>query len=123
MRLADGFGHDPPVPPVARVADPAEADVLVLDRLRALGCDPAQPRRIRHFLYLPGRTGASAVALALGGEGWETALEQGSEDVWLVVAARTRVLDERLVHETRARLERLAGEHGGAYDGWEVETG
>lgn len=104
---------------VERVEDAAEADERVLDHLVQLGCDPAAPRESRHFLYLPARAGAEAVAEALSGDGWETAVEESGE-VWLVVASRVRALTSGLVHETRARLEAIASDHGGLYDGWEA---
>jgi hypothetical protein len=102
------------------VQDPAVADVRVLERLRELGCDPAQARGSRHFIYLPTSDGATAVASVLEREGWDTTVHE-SEDVWLVVAGCLRVLDELLVRETRARLASLAAAHSGVYDGWEAE--
>jgi regulator of RNase E activity RraB len=104
-----------------RVGNADEADERVLDHLARLGCDPAAPRETHHFLYLPTRTGAEAVAHALDADGWSTTVEQ-SEGAWLVVATRARTLTVELVHETRARLAALASEHGGLYDGWEAPT-
>lgn len=106
---------------VERVADAYEADERVLDHLMQLGCDPAAPRETRHFLYLPARGGAEAVARALGSDGWSTSVER-SEGVWLVVATGAHTLTAELVRETRARLAALASEHGGLYDGWEAST-
>ena len=102
------------------VQDPAAADTRVLEHLANLGCDPRQPRGIRHFIYLPTSDDAVAVASALEREGWDT-LVQAAEDVWLVVAGCLRVLNEPLVRQTRARLALLAAAHGGSYDGWEAE--
>jgi regulator of RNase E activity RraB len=104
-----------------RVGDADEADERVLDHLERLGCDPAAPRETHHFLYLPTRADADAVAHALDADGWSTTVEQ-SEGAWLVVATRARTLTAELVHETRARLAALASEHGGLYDGWEAPT-
>jgi regulator of RNase E activity RraB len=106
---------------VERVEDACEADERVLDHLARLGCDPAAPRETRHFLYLPARDGADAVATALGADGWSTSVER-SEGAWLVVATRARTLTLDVVHETRKRLAALAAEHGGLYDGWEAST-
>lgn len=108
-------------PGVERVADAAEADERVLDHLARLGCDPAAPREVRHFLYLPSEDGAEAVAHALASEGWSTSVERG-EGAWLVVATRVRTLTLALVRETRTRLAALAAEHDGVYDGWEAPT-
>ena len=104
---------------VERVADASEADERVLDHLARLGCDPSAPRETRHFVYLPERGGAEAVARALGADGWSTSLEP-SEGAWLVVATKAHTLTLELVRETRARLAALASEHGGLYDGWEA---
>jgi hypothetical protein len=121
MRLPALIGRDAGFPRVERVADPAVADVRVLQHLRGLGCDPKQARGIRHFIYLPAETGAAAVASVLEREGWETSVQEG-ENVWLVVAACLRVLTEQMVRDTRARLEALAATHDGQYDGWEAEA-
>jgi hypothetical protein len=102
------------------VQDPAAADTRVLEHLADLGCDPRQPRGIRHFIYLPTNDGATNVASTLEREGWDTSVQE-AEDVWLVVAGCLRVLNEPLVRETRARLASLASAHGGSYDGWEAE--
>jgi regulator of RNase E activity RraB len=106
---------------VERVDDGYEADERVLDHLAELGCDPSAPRETRHFLYLPARGGAEAVARALGTDGWSTSVEQ-SEGAWLVVAAKAHTLTPELVRDLRARLAALAAEHGGLYDGWEAST-
>jgi hypothetical protein len=104
---------------VERIHDAYEADERVLDHLARLGCDPSQPRESRHFLYTPQRAGADAVAEALHRDGWLTSIEP-SDDVWLVVATRVHALTPDVVRETRARLEQLASERGGVYDGWEA---
>jgi len=70
----------------------------------------------RHFLYLPDRSGADAVASTLQRLGWETDVYDDA-DVCLVVAAPLRVLTGQLAREARAHLEALAAAHGGSYDG------
>jgi hypothetical protein len=104
---------------VERVADACEADERVLDHLARLGCDPAQPHEVRHFVYVPARSDADAVASVLAADGWSTAVEQ-SEGAWLVVATRVRTLTLARVRDTRARLAALAAAHDGVYDGWEA---
>jgi regulator of ribonuclease activity B len=105
-----------------RIDDAGEADERVLDHLASLGCDPSSPREASHFLYLPERSDADAVAAELSADGWLTRIE-ASEDVWLVVATQVRTLTPELVRETRARLESLVSARGGVYDGWEAPTG
>jgi hypothetical protein len=102
------------------VLDPANADSRVLEHLRDLGCDPRQPRGIRHFIYLPSSAAAAAVAQVLEREGWDTAVQE-AEGTWLVAARCLRVLSEPLVRQIRARLAALAAAHEGSYDGWEAE--
>jgi hypothetical protein len=104
---------------VERIDDASEADERVLDHLAMLGCDSSRPCESRHFLYLPEPAGADAVAEALHRDGWLTSIEQ-SEDVWLVIATRVRGLTLDVVRQTRTRLEALASERGGVYDGWEA---
>jgi len=104
---------------VERIDDAAEADERVLDHLAMLGCDLAKSRESRHFLYLPERIDANAVAEALEGDGWLTSIER-SERAWLVTATRVCELTPDVVRETRALLEALASARGGVYDGWEA---
>ena len=89
-------------------------------RLGALGPDPASAPGVRHFIYLPTREGAGAVAKVLEREGWDAVVHE-AEDIWLVVAGCLRVLTGPLVRETRERLASLAAAHGAAYDGWEAD--
>jgi hypothetical protein len=104
---------------VERVDDALEADALVLDHLARLGCDPSTPRECRHYLYLPGESGARAVARSLVREGWDADVEETSV-AWLVTATTVVGLNDCVVRSTRTRLQSLAAHHGGEYDGWEA---
>ena len=104
---------------VERVDDAAEADARVLDHLARLGSDPARPRECRHYLYVPGELEAHAVAGLLARDGWDAEVEAAPES-WLVTATTYTALTHARVRATRAQLERLACDNGGAYDGWEV---
>lgn len=104
---------------VERVVDAAEADARVLDHLARLGCDPASPRECRHYLYVPGKQAAAAVAGALARDGWVAATEDEG-DAWLVTASTVTALTDATVRATRLRLELLAAAHRGQYDGWEA---
>ena len=106
---------------VERVANGADADMLVLDHLARLGGGPTTLHETHHFLYLPTRGDADAVARTLARDGWTTSLE-ASEGAWLVIAMRTRALTPAVVRDTRTQLERLAAGHAGVYDGWEALT-
>ena len=104
---------------VARVDDAYEADELVLDHLARRGCDPSLPRETRHFLYFGAPTAAESVASTLRADGWTTRVEP-SEGAWLLVARHVAAVTSAAVRETRSRLEALASEHRGFYDGWEA---
>lgn len=113
------YWRESPVRAVERITDAGEADARVLDHLAKLGCDPSQPRECRHYFYLPGEPGARDVARSLTGNGWEADCEQ-VHDTWLVTATIVTGLTDDGVRATRARLELLAADHGGEYDGWEA---
>jgi hypothetical protein len=104
---------------VERIDNALEADIRVLDHLSRLGCDPSQPRECRHYLYLPGESGARAVAHSLSRDGWDADVEETSV-AWLVTATTFMGLNDEVVRTTRTRLQLLAGDHGGEYDGWEA---
>ena len=104
---------------VERVACPLEADALVLDHLTRLGCDPAQPRECRHYLYVPYELGAHAAARWLNASGWDAEVEEVA-GAWLVTGTTVTTLSGDSVRDTRVLLEELAADHGGAYDGWEA---
>lgn len=104
-----------------RFANPFDADLRVLERLRELGCDASRPRGTRHFIYAPTRDDAYAIAGVLERQGWETSIQEDDE-IALVTASCLRVLTGPLVRETRAHLTALASQHGGQYDGWEADA-
>jgi hypothetical protein len=115
MRLWPGGGARA----VERIDDACEADQRVLEHLAGLGSDPSSPRETRHYVYLPERADADAVAAALTATGWLVSIEASDRD-WLVVASRICVLTSLGVRETRTELETLARDHRGVYDGWEA---
>jgi regulator of RNase E activity RraB len=103
-----------------RIDDPREADARVLEHLANLGCDPAEPREVRHFFFAEDRLDARSVADALAREGWSTRVDEWGE-AWLVVATHLQSLSARLVDRTRTQFESLAAQHGAHYDGWEAD--
>jgi hypothetical protein len=108
---------------VERISDGSEADERVLAHLSRLGCDPAAPREVTHYLYVPLQDGADDVADILARDGWRTAIESCEDTSFLVVASRVAALSTPVVKETRSTFEALAADHGGIYDGWEARTG
>ena len=114
-----GLWRQGPIRAVERVGDAVKADELVLAHLTRLGCDPSQPRECRHYFYLPGELAARAVADSLVGDGWDADVED-VRDAWLVTATTVVGLNDEVVRSTRARLQLLACDYGGEYDGWEA---
>ena len=70
-------------------------------------------------MYLPAELGAQAVAHTLAGDGWDAEWEQVPQ-AWLVTATTFTPLSDDSVRATRSRLELLASDYGGEYDGWEA---
>ena|SRR6202162_3696420 len=105
---------------VERIDDPREADARVLEHLWSLGCDPAEPREVRHFFYAEDHTDEQTVADSLARDGWATRIDEWDE-AWLVVAAHLHSLTAGLVERTRMQFEVLAAKHHAQYDGWEAE--
>src|SRR2546421_1878452 len=89
---------------VERIDDPREADARVLEHLASLGCDPAEPREVRHFFYAEDWSDAQTVADTLAGEGWATRVDDWDE-AWLVVATHLHALSSVLVDHNRAQVQ------------------
>ena len=104
---------------VERIDDASEADERVLDHLAKLGCDPSLPRETCHFLYFGAPTAAEHVAATLRADGWATRVEE-SDGAWVLVGRHVATVSSHVVRQTRSRLEALAAEYGGFYDGWEA---
>jgi hypothetical protein len=102
-----------------------ELDLLLVRRLRAVGADLTQPRRIVHFLYFQNETGARAAAAEMEEGGYDVTVAPPAGDVanWSVTAEGARVVDEATIVAFRAWFERVAGRHAGEYDGWEAPAG
>jgi hypothetical protein len=99
-----------------------EADDLLVRQLAGLGADLSQPRHVLHFLYFGDESGATAAADDIGKAGYETTVTAPDDTTpqWSVRAEAHRVVDGSTVAAFRAWFERIAGEHGGEYDGWEA---
>ncbi len=116
MGLLDRLRKDPP--------SPAELDELSLKQLRAAGADLGRARHVLHFLYFDDEPAARAAATEISEAGYDATVAEPDEQIaqWSVRAESTRVVDETTVHAFRPWFERVAAEHGGAYDGWEAAT-
>lgn len=73
----------------------------------------------RHYLYFPTPERAQAVATALRDELEVTCEESAEGGEWLVLVEHEPASRDEF-DSLRARLDRLATEYGGEYDGWEM---
>ncbi|MGZ4393238.1 MAG: ribonuclease E inhibitor RraB [Gaiellaceae bacterium] len=82
------------------------------------------PRWFRHFIYVPDRAKAEALAAKLRLDGLEVESRVGADNVnWLVLVRHRLVPDEEAVERLREQLTDLAEVIGGEYDEWEGEVG
>jgi hypothetical protein len=95
-----------------------------------IGLPPAQrapaahkPRHVRHYLYFATARVGQAVASQLAAQGYEvTSRESADEKNWLVLAEHHLSDAEQALGSAREALERVAREHSGQYDGYEIEV-
>jgi hypothetical protein len=85
--------------------------------------DVGRPHRVLHFLYVPDRDAAGAVAAELRQGGFRTEQRPGGDGVrWLVLACHEIVPTEERLAALRRSMDELVAPHGGEYDGWEAEV-
>ncbi len=104
---------------IGTVANADEGDRRILEELGKLGADLAQPRSVRHYLYLPDRGAAIVAARQLEADGYTVEIFQHAEKGWWVRASHLAVITLESVAELRARLGAIAAPLDGKYDGWE----
>lgn len=76
---------------------------------------------LAHYLYVPKRGAASALAAELEHSGFSVEVRLGADGVnWLVLALQEALASEEAVASTRSRMELLVARYGGEYDGWEA---
>jgi hypothetical protein len=82
-----------------------------------------RPQWFRHFIYVPGRTTAEALAARLRRDGFEVESRLGADDLnWLILAIHMLNPEEEALERARQRLVALAEGVGGEYDGWEMDV-
>jgi Regulator of ribonuclease activity B len=80
-------------------------------------------RNVLHYLYFSRREDAATSAAALRASGFSTEERLGADGVnWLVLARHEIVPSEETIGAARTTMEELARQHGGEYDGWEVDA-
>ncbi len=110
-----------PPPPTTDVDEPQDSDAQTIAQLVLAGSDLSQPHPVEFWLYLPTQPAADASAEALRGHVDEVEVRltaKGSE--WLCLAKKSFVPTLPEIHAMRSRMEALAREHGGEFDGWEA---
>lgn len=82
-----------------------------------------EPRHVRHYLYFATAKAGKAVAAQLATQGYEVTSRKSADGKNWLVLAEHHVRDAgREFDSARESLERLAREHSGQYDGYELEV-
>ncbi len=95
----------------------------LLEALAAEGDVHEMPRKVDHWLYFAdeaardiGRDTLLAIEFTLEGESFSE--EPDDALPWVLVVSRVDPIDSHTINGITLALARLAGEHGGSYDGW-----
>ncbi len=101
---------------------PIDPNQAVLNFLSQSRTDLTRGRAITFWLYFPTRKGAESAGSKLADLGFSSECQRaaGSKE-WLCLATKEvvpRIGELILIHRT---MDRIAGEFGGMYDGWETE--
>jgi len=104
---------------IGTVANVDEGDRRSREELGKLGADLAQPRSVRHYLYLPDRGAALVAARQLEADGYTVEIIQDNEKSWWIRASHLAVVTLESLVGLRALLGSVAAPLGGKYDGWE----
>ncbi len=97
-------------------------DSRVIDLMAEVGADLSAATEVNHYLYFPTQEAAEHAGEKLHERKFDThvgAPMPGSRE-WCLLASHTAVVSDSVVGLLRASMERLAGEFGGKYDGWEA---
>ena len=87
------------------------------------GTGGRRPQWLRHFIYVPDRTTAEALAARLRRDGFEVESRLGADEInWLVLARHLLPPGEEALERASERLTGLAEQVGGEYDGWEADV-
>lgn len=114
---------------IKRTDDEREQDQEVLRSLATAGSDLSRPHPIDFYFYFPRREWATAAARVLAQEGFLVAIRGPRIPWWKrpfvraphkVEAHKSVVPTEDTIFALTDRLNALAKEHGGTYEGWEA---
>ncbi len=73
---------------------------------------------MQHFFYFPRETDAQKLGERLGNDGFSVEIQTGPDGNWLLLAT-TLSRDQEQTEDDFDRMEELAVEFGGEYDGFE----
>jgi regulator of ribonuclease activity B len=90
--------------------------------LKGTPYDASKPIPFSFYLYVPNRQKATRCAKVLKADAHETEVDKSaaSDGKWLCLCHATLTLSDGTVSKLGNRLVQLAKEHGGEFDGWEV---
>jgi hypothetical protein len=90
--------------------------------LKGTTYDVSKPIPFSFYLYVPDRKRANKCAKVLQADGCETEVNKsaGNDGKWLCLCHATLTLSDGAGVKLGDRLVALAKEHGGEFDGWEV---
>lgn len=78
---------------------------------------------LRYYLYFPQRTSAEKAGEAMRALGLSALIRRGADgESWLTLVGKTLPVATEEIDALQTRLEALARELGGEYDGWEIAT-
>lgn len=110
------FGGSAPAP------EPADdPDDTILQSLRDAGIDLTAARPLDFFLYFHGEREASSALEEAKREGYSGDLHPppDADGDWLAILHRPMIPSRNTIKAARARLEALAEEHEGEFEGWD----
>jgi len=123
--------HPAMVKELARVWTPErDKEFRQIDEAERIAREQAQARQrtaitteskaefLEHYLYFPKKSHAEAAAQRLRSKGWTVEVKKGADgENWLTLAKQPAPIEDD-IEEIRDKLERLAEELSGEYDGW-----
>ena len=102
---------------------PPNLDQVVLDRLRAAGSDLRMPHMIVHYLYFPSAPLATQAAGQASQLGCSAKVDVAADlKSWLCLVTVRMVPSLTAISQLREKLEWVAADNEGEYDGWEAEV-
>lgn len=107
-------------PPRISLNEPHPDDLERIAELREQGSRLKLPHPVRAFLRLEQESAARQTADMLQKEGYRCQLRADQNGRWTVTAVRDLVPTPEAITYLREELEKIAGELGGEYLGWEA---